>query len=64
MTYDALNDRWMPRTRVMMNQQRASHEAEQARKIAAVAEREARRKAMPGYDGEAPENMQGALRLR
>lgn len=61
---DALNDRWMPRSRVMMNRQRASREAEQVRKITTAADREARRKALPGYDGERPENMQGALRLR
>jgi hypothetical protein len=61
---DALHDRWMPRSRVMMNRDRASREAEQARKVAAETDRQARRKALPGYDGERPEHMQGALRLR
>jgi hypothetical protein len=61
---DALNDRWMPRSRSMMNRGKASRETEEQRKVADAADREARRKALPGYDGERPENMQGALRLR
>jgi hypothetical protein len=63
---DALEDRWMPRSGVRLIQQRAANRTAEERATAAravAAEQDARR-ARPGYDGDCPERMQGALRLK
>lgn len=62
---DALGDRWMPRSRVNMFRQRAADRCSEEKRAAAqaAAEPEARR-ALPGYDGDCPDRMQGALRFR
>jgi hypothetical protein len=63
----ALEDRWMPRTGVRLIQQRAANRLTEEKRAAAAqaaaVEQDARR-ARPGYDGDCPERMQGALRLK
>lgn len=55
MTEDALHDRWMPRAGVLQRRQKAADELQRER----LQERQELRK-----DGETPDAMPGALRLR
>ena len=61
---DALTDRWMPRSGVQLRRHRAAaahaiDQFEHADEYGAP-----NRRAMPGYTGENPDQMQGSLRLK
>jgi hypothetical protein len=64
MMTDALRDRWIPRSRAIILRERAGARCWEEKRAAKAIEREERRRALPGYDGDCPERMQGALRLR